>query len=636
MEKIYQLTKFCSAVFKRSTVALLFIIFFSSSICCQPPTPIWGIVNTYHQVLEIIPAKACVLVADATGLNVNTRVMLVQMKGASIITTTGATFGDTTSLNQAGNYEIGTICYIIGDSVFLFHTLLNTYSPTSGKVQLVQFGEYYSANVTDTVKAAPWDSVTGTGGVIAIFANQDITLNAPIYADSSGNKGGIYIHHLGDCPFVGTGYVYDASATGSQNGAYKGEGVANISDLQDGAKGAPANGGGGGNNHNNSGAGGANLSSGGNGGGNSSSGPFGCNTSGNYGRAGKALSSWGGTKIFLGGGAGAGHANNGSSTFNYGGNGGGIVFIWANNLIGNGYGISAKGGKGGDSQGDGAGGGGAGGTIILNVSTFTSAVSITTNGGNGGDSYNDNSTPRCFGGGGGGSGGAIYFTGSIPLVTITSNSGAGGLEFNRNGGCGAMVAGISGSVGQINSNYTFSRSTNPAGYCRYLLPVKLVTFNASVIDKKNFLEWQIDNPETVKRFIVERSVIANQWIELITIPGNDQKHYYTTSDENPVPGRIYYRIKFVEKNNTLSYSPVRQVITGITNEFLIYPNPARGKIMIAGNMNGPAVIKLLDVSGKIILQKTIVNTPAEIILPNLSSGIYLLRINQSVQKLIIR
>ncbi|MBL0272780.1 MAG: T9SS type A sorting domain-containing protein [Chitinophagaceae bacterium] len=200
----------------------------------------------------------------------------------------------------------------------------------------------------------------------------------------------------------------------------------------------------------------------------------------------------------------------------------------------------------------------------------------------------------------------------------------------------ASAPGIPGSNGQTFSNYIFSRSTNPAGYCRYLLPVKLVTFSASVIDKKVLLEWQIDNPETVKRFIVEKSVIASQWMELKTLPGNDQKRDYTTVDENPLPGRMYYRIKFVEKNNTLSYSPVRQVVTGNTNEFLIYPNPARDKIMIAGNMNGPAVIKLLDVSGKIILQKNIVNTPAEINLPNLSSGIYLLRINQSVQKLVIR
>ena len=86
-------------------------------------TPISGIVNTYHSVVEVIPAKACLRVTNISSLDVNSRVMIVQMKGASIITSTGATFGDTISLNEAGNYEIGTVCYIIGDSVFLFHNL---------------------------------------------------------------------------------------------------------------------------------------------------------------------------------------------------------------------------------------------------------------------------------------------------------------------------------------------------------------------------------------------------------------------------------------------------------------------------------------------------------------------------------
>ena len=174
MEKIYLYCKSFNAVFKRITAAFIFVFLFSILVCAQT-TNISGIVNTYHRVVEIIPSKACVRVADIAGLNVNSRVMLIQMKGASIVTSNTAAFGDTTSLNGAGNYEIGAVCYIIGDSVFLFHNLLNTYNTFSGKVQLVQFAEYQSANVVDTVKAASWDSVAGTGGVIAIFAYQDIT-----------------------------------------------------------------------------------------------------------------------------------------------------------------------------------------------------------------------------------------------------------------------------------------------------------------------------------------------------------------------------------------------------------------------------------------------------------------------------
>ena len=338
----------------------------------------------------------------------------------------------------------------------------------------------------------------------------------------------------------------------------------------------------------------------------------------------------------MGGGAGAGHANNGGVTFNYGGNGGGIVFIWANNLNGNGNTISARGGKGGDSQADGTGGGGAGGTIIMHVGNYTGSATISVNGGNGGDSFNDNSIVRCFGGGGGGSGGTVYFTGATPGVTVSISGGAGGQEFNRNTGCNAPVPGVIGSSGQIIPNYTFSRSTDPAGYCRLLLPVKLISFSASYNDKKVLLEWEIDNPADVKRFIVERSINGNQWVEVKTIPGNDQYRNYSVIDENPMPGKTFYRIKFIEKNNALSYSPVRQVRAGKNNEFIVYPNPAKNKIFITGNFNYPASLKLLDLSGKIIFQKNLLNSPATIDLPHLSAGIYFLQVNEVVHKLVIR
>src|SRR5213075_2221896 len=153
--------------------------------------------------------------------------LLIQMKGASVITTNNSSFGDTTSLNNAGNYEVALICAINGDSVFMYHNFLNSYTVTD-KVQLIKFAEYYSANVVDTVKAIPWNNTTGTGGVIAISISEDLTLNAPVYADSSGFRGGAYVLSDGTCanaPFSATNYFYNATNTSPQNGSYKGEGV---------------------------------------------------------------------------------------------------------------------------------------------------------------------------------------------------------------------------------------------------------------------------------------------------------------------------------------------------------------------------------------------------------------------------
>ena len=88
-------------------------------------TPISGIVNSYYRVVEVLPAKSCVRLNTTAGLNYNDKVMIVQMKGASINTSSSSSFGDTTSLNNAGNYEIGIVCHVDGDSLFLVYMLLN-------------------------------------------------------------------------------------------------------------------------------------------------------------------------------------------------------------------------------------------------------------------------------------------------------------------------------------------------------------------------------------------------------------------------------------------------------------------------------------------------------------------------------
>jgi hypothetical protein len=141
--------------------AAVFFFFFSLPLFSTGQTTnISGIINTYHSVTEIFPSKAGVRVDNTSGLSHGDLVVLIQMKGASIVTTNTSSFGDTTSLNNAGNYEIGTICEVLSDTVFFFFTLLNDYT-TADKVQLVKFGEYYSANVIDTVKAQSWNNTTG-------------------------------------------------------------------------------------------------------------------------------------------------------------------------------------------------------------------------------------------------------------------------------------------------------------------------------------------------------------------------------------------------------------------------------------------------------------------------------------------
>lgn len=598
-------------------------------------TNISGVVNTCYPVVEIIPAKACIRVSSPAGLSVNDPILVVQMKGATISSTNNSSFGSVSALNEAGNYETGTICSIIGDSVFLFHLLQNTYTPASGKVQLVPFAQYVSANVTDTVKATPWNNSTGTGGVIAIFAEQDLILNAPIYAGAAGYRGGGFAQSNGTCSdaLPASGYAYNASNLSPQSGAAKGESITDLASTQTGGRGAPANGGGGGNNHNNSGGGGANLTAGGIGGGNSSSGVS-C-TATLRGEAGRSLSSNSGQKIYMGGGGGAGHSNNGLSNVS-GGNGAGIIFIWANNITGNGYTISATGADGGSSISDGAGGGGAGGTIILHSTNYTGAITVEANGGNGGNSNDGGNIGRCFGGGGGGSGGVIYFTGSLPVITTSVNGGAAGVESGRDASCNPVPqAAGAGTAGQVVSNYTFTRGSSPAGYCSLILPVSFISFTAAVTDQQVKLQWEITEPETINYFLVQRKSSNGEWITIGTVTTREWQANYQFSDRNILTGRQYYRVQVMKKDQSTLYSSIKNILIPERTAFQFYPNPARTELFIIRETAGKAIFKINDLSGKTVFSQEVRTKQVNISLPSLNAGVYIINIDGEIRKLLI-
>ncbi len=619
-------------------LATAFAFFFPLLLFSQT-TNISGIVNSYYRVIQNVPARSALRLDNTSGLGYGNLVLIIQMKGATIQTANTINYGDTLNLNGAGSYEIATICAVRDDSVFFFNDLLNSYD-TAHKVQLIKFAEYYSANVTGTVKPASWDSTTGTGGVIAIRTEETLTLNAAILADSTGYNGGGFLIHSGTCNNFSpaTGYAYDGNNTGSNlTGAFKGEGVAIFTATEDGGRGAPANGGGGGNNHNNGGAGGANLAAGGNGGGNYTTVSGAC-TGARQGLGGKALSSWSGNKLFMGGGGGAGNVNNNVPT-HAGGDGGGIIIIIAKDIVGNGQKISANGRIGGNGGSDGASGGGAGGTIVMHVqNSYSGLLTVEANGGTGGTANNQSILNRCYGAGGGGSGGAIYFNGSVPAVTNTVNGGAMGPNTSVNG-CGVPVLATAGTVGSVISNYTYKSSTSPSSVCENLLPVKLIYFNAMLTSsKKAKLDWQIANPRDAAFFFVEKLSSSGTWIRIATIPANDANRFYSFIDDHTIYGENMYRLYMEGKDRSASYSNQKRVILASGSSFNFYPNPATKKLTVSGNFTGDTRLQLTDISGRLILEKKIPSGPGqyELNLPSLPNGIYLLRSGMFTEKLMIR
>lgn len=615
----------------RASILISILWLFPGILISQ--TNISGIINTYHKVTGIDYVQSGVKLDDVTGIVMGDRVMIIQMKGATVNTTVNSnSFGSLTNLNDAGNYELATVCAVKSDSVFFIQQLLQTYS-INDKVQLVKIPRYTSSNVTGTLEASLWDSTSGKGGVLALIVSGTLELNAPVSATAKGFKGGLYYKDGGGCATNAfQNYAYDPTPAGYlfysnvQRGGWKGESIADLSLSLSGGRGAAANGGGGGNNHNNGGGGGSNLAVAGKGGDNQST--TGC--MGSFaGIGGYALSSNGGEKFFLGGGGGAGHGNN-TTTSSGGGYGGGIIFIQAQSLVSNGYTISATGGTGGNTIGDGAAGGGGGGSIILSIDNYLDNISVQVRGGDGGIEDDEIITGRCYGEGGGGSGGVVYFSGTLPAGTVNLSGGSRGAKLNST--C-ATTTGANGSAGIQEVNYDIMESGTASSCAGILLSDYWKLFRITASGNEALVHWAVAESRNSK-FLVERKA-NNNWMAIASIEAIANQLEYFFRDSSLPAGTYQYRVKSIN-NQTTSISPVKQITIYRKQQEILF-DPLITQLLVKGIVDKEDVLQIFDLTGKCIYQKrmTVALKDWHLNVSFLQTGVYIAKTQKAVSKFIV-
>ncbi len=405
-------------MFKKS-VLFIFIVysFISKTIVAQN---IGGIINIYTSVTSIVGTT--ISVSSSAGFITGNKVLIIQMKGAGIDQANTPAYGDVLAYNNAGNYEYATITGVSGNNITIQSPLCKQYS-IPDLVQLITVPEYITPTITSTLMAQDWNGVTG--GVLVFEASDTVIMNADINVSGNGFRGGITYSGSFGCSnpnyYLSTGV-----------GGEKGESISKYINMQECGRGKLANGGGGGNPGNSGGGGGGNSGAGGIGGNEYS----GCGATGVQGIGGSSVSYSGG-KIFLGGGGGGGFGDNAQS-ITPGTDGGGIVIITANTIIGNNFFIRSNGlHQTLVANDESAGGGGSGGSVFLSTANFPTTLNITTNGGDGGNTYNNIFTGQCHGTGGGGGGGILWINGATLPATInfTTNGGQPGIVQNPASQC---------------------------------------------------------------------------------------------------------------------------------------------------------------------------------------------------------
>ena len=432
--------------------AFLFILLpFAGGILSGSPQEISGVINTYARV-SAIEAPDAVILSDVSGFNNGDTVLVIQMKGVSIDVSQTPQFGiENGYLGQPGDYGVGFYEFIIIEQVqgspdnrLIFRNNLIGYDgyDIEGFVQVVKVPSFENATVTGELTCSPWDSISGTGGVLALIVQQNLVLNADIDLSGNGFRGGT-VAAMDGAPLNDLNFYYPESSDiagrkGESLASHYSGGLINISGFAKGI-GALFNGGGGATGEFSGGGGGAGFGGGGNGARQSSTG-YTISGQGGYPVSETDFAE----RVIMGGGGGGSGYGDGSSTATGGAAGGGIAFILADTLIGNGHAIRSD----GDSlstvaQGNaGAGGGGAAGSLVLSVKSYASSdIYLGASGGTGGH------TEMSFGAGGVGGCCLVWINSpSVPPGVNIDVSGGQGGEFNYPSAGGSANAGTDGDI----------------------------------------------------------------------------------------------------------------------------------------------------------------------------------------------
>ena len=166
------------------------------------------------------------------------------------------------------------------------------------------------------------------------------------------------------------------------------------------------------------------------------------------------------------------------------------------------------------------------------------------------------------------------------------------------------------------------------------LPVELISFTAVRQGSAVRTAWTTASEKNSAYFVVQRSKDSRTFTDVSQVEAQGSstlRHDYSALDNSPLSGVSYYRLRQVDKDGKVAFSPVAIVRfegQSTTPALLAYPNPATasGFHLTAVNLSAPGgTVQMFDNVGRIILTQTLAATAAETTIQPaqpLASGMY--------------
>jgi hypothetical protein len=168
-----------------------------------------------------------------------------------------------------------------------------------------------------------------------------------------------------------------------------------------------------------------------------------------------------------------------------------------------------------------------------------------------------------------------------------------------------------------------------------ILPVKLQSFSATVIDRSTRLAWMVQDESSMYTYEVQRSTDGINWTGIdkvfaVNMPGHNSYYVY---DEQRPNGIAYYRLQLTDNSGRRSYSTVVQAGNNAVQALSVKTATIVQK-SLSLQVNSPVadayVVRLYTMQGQLVTQKQFViaagmnQLTAE--LPQVSEALYILTI----------
>jgi len=245
-------------------------------------------------------------------------------------------------------------------------------------------------------------------------------------------------------------------------------------------------------------------------------------------------------------------------------------------------------------------------------------------------------------------------TGSVNLYYIEEDvvEDEPNLRIAKDDGAGAWIdlggAGTASPTGSISSSVNFTSMSKftlaNAKDGKNPLPIELLTFNASNLDKNVILSWTTTSEINNDFFTIERSLDAQSFEIIANLNGAGNSNSiidYSFVDYNPYSGVSYYRLKQTDFDGGFTYSDMVAVNVLSENEltFTAYQRESDLYLHVITNIVGKAEVEVYDCAGQLLLSKVEIieknESQIEINTDSYKPGVYIIKLNvETYQKVI--